>query len=169
MNRTILQQAIDTISYYASVCGEDEQYTPAKQTIEALRTELAKPEPVAYMTICGNERWQPIETAPLGGTEIILYGDAFWPTGISPEQCHLYGVVTSGYHSGGIWQMCNRIGKPTHWMPLPNAYKQVGYMAHIDGKPCWDADDVVCVDAVWPAGPDDDRVSVPIFTREAEK
>ena len=45
MNRTILQQAIDTISYYASVCGEDEQYTPAKQTIEALRTELAKPEP----------------------------------------------------------------------------------------------------------------------------
>lgn len=49
------------------------------------------------------------------------------------------------------------------------AYKQVGYMAHIDGKPCWDADDVVCVDAVWPAGPDDDRVSVPIFTREAEK
>lgn len=45
MNRALLEQAISTIGYYASVCGEDDQDTPAKQTIEALKAELAKHEP----------------------------------------------------------------------------------------------------------------------------
>lgn len=45
MNHELLQQTIDTIGYYASVCGEDDQDTPAKETIRALRSELAKPEP----------------------------------------------------------------------------------------------------------------------------
>ena len=50
MNRALLEQAISTIGYYASVCGEDDQDTPAKQTIEALMQELAKdePKPVAW-------------------------------------------------------------------------------------------------------------------------
>ncbi len=45
MNRALLQQAIHTIGYYAAVCGEDDQDTPAKQTIKALKAELEKPEP----------------------------------------------------------------------------------------------------------------------------
>ena len=45
MNRTLLLEAIDTINYYALVCGEDDQDTPAKQTIKVLKAELAKLEP----------------------------------------------------------------------------------------------------------------------------
>ena len=36
--------AIGTIGYYASVCGEDEQDTPAKQTQAVLRAALAEPD-----------------------------------------------------------------------------------------------------------------------------
>ncbi len=66
MNRALLQQAIDTISYYAAVCGEDDQDTPAKQTIEALKAELAKPEPVPVAWIehhkaGDNLNWQQCE------------------------------------------------------------------------------------------------------------
>jgi hypothetical protein len=43
--RKLLEQAIATIGYYAAVCGEDDQDTPAKQTIRAIREELTKPEP----------------------------------------------------------------------------------------------------------------------------
>lgn len=68
MNRALLEQAISTIGYYASVCGEDDQDTPAKQTIEALKAELEKPEPepVAYMLTkrifgLGGETWDTTE------------------------------------------------------------------------------------------------------------
>lgn len=36
----LLREAINTIRYYASVCGEDDQLTPAKITIEAIRKHL---------------------------------------------------------------------------------------------------------------------------------
>ena len=48
MNRVLITQAIHTIGYYAAVCGEDDQDTPAKQTIKALKAELEKPEPEPY-------------------------------------------------------------------------------------------------------------------------
>ena len=41
--RKAAEQAIDTLFYYASVCGEDEQDTPAKQAQAALRAALAEP------------------------------------------------------------------------------------------------------------------------------
>jgi hypothetical protein len=59
--RKAAEQAIDTLGYYASVCGEDEQDTPAKQAQAALRAALGstvkdcltvqeseQSEPVAY-------------------------------------------------------------------------------------------------------------------------
>ena len=42
--RKAAEQAIDTLGYYASVCGEDDQDTPAKQAQAALRAALAEPE-----------------------------------------------------------------------------------------------------------------------------
>ena len=59
--------------------------------------------------------WQPIETAPRDGTEVIVF------TG---------GGVVTAWHSvnTGMWphdceftedgEACN-VGLPTHWMPLP--------------------------------------------------
>lgn len=46
VSRELLRQAIDTIGYYASVCNEDDQDTPAKQAQAALRAALEQPAPV---------------------------------------------------------------------------------------------------------------------------
>ena len=43
VNKALLEQAIDTVGYYASVCGEDDQDTPAKRAQAALREALAAP------------------------------------------------------------------------------------------------------------------------------
>ncbi len=39
----------------------------------------------------------------------------------------------------------------------------VAYLAWRDGKPCWDGDDCVCQDAVYPIDFDDDRTSMPVY------
>lgn len=47
-----------------------------------------------------------------------------------------------------------------------NSIKQqepVAYLAWRDGKPCWEGDDCVCADAVYPVDSDDDRTSMPLF------
>lgn len=61
--------------------------------------------------------WQPIETAPLDGTEVVL----FYP--------HMSnGLVTAGYyhradfHHEPYWYadlVNGGASPPTHWMPLP--------------------------------------------------
>ena len=43
----------------------------------------------------------------------------------------------------------------------------VAYLAWRDGKPCYDADDAVCEDAVWPVDGDDDRTSMPVSLHPA--
>ena len=43
IDKALLEQAINTLGYYASVCGEDDQDTPAKQAQTALRAALAEP------------------------------------------------------------------------------------------------------------------------------
>ena len=40
----------------------------------------------------------------------------------------------------------------------------VAYLAWRDGKPCYEGDDAVCEDAVWPVDSDDDRTSTPVYT-----
>ena len=55
--------------------------------------------------------WQPIETAPMGGTVVLLYRP-------NTQFIGYYGGGNSGWHYntaglGSIWPL------PTHWMPLP--------------------------------------------------
>ena len=68
--------------------------------------------------------WQPIETAPRDGTEVLLWGGD-WESEISrpyPNCGVLVGYSKSGMIftvAGGshyeVWINC-----PTHWMPLPD-------------------------------------------------
>src|ERR1700761_7139543 len=75
-------------------------------------------------------RWQPIETAPRDGTEVLVYGlfagEINGPCD-KPEYgiaCHTGGTPRTDYPGfdwyavGGdayaVW------AKPTHWMPLPS-------------------------------------------------
>ena len=40
----------------------------------------------------------------------------------------------------------------------------VAYLAWKDGKPCYEGDDGVCEEAVWPLDDTDDRTSMPVYT-----
>lgn len=64
--------------------------------------------------------WQPIETAPKDGEEIIVYGMWTWPTGFSPKQDDIPAFVHTARFEYGLWQTgsCYKT-HPTHWMPLP--------------------------------------------------
>lgn len=73
--------------------------------------------------------WQPIETAPKDGTQIIGYGIIRETAYIRDEE-HPVGywgkedsgpMVRQTYFKAGLWQT-NGFGsmRPTHWMPLPN-------------------------------------------------
>lgn len=57
-------------------------------------------------------RWQPIETAPKNGTEILLaHGNSMW-----------IDEWTMVNELDGFWMMCDQWETPevpTHWMPLP--------------------------------------------------
>jgi hypothetical protein len=44
------------------------------------------------------------------------------------------------------------------------AVEPVAYLAWRDGNPCYEGDDAVCEDAVWPVDFDDDRTSMPVYT-----
>ena len=73
------------------------------------------------------DMWQPIETAPKDGTEILLYDKNVWRLYPSQEE-----IVTYSFHVGwwlfGVWVGHDSSGgeygcdlTPTHWMPLPEA------------------------------------------------
>ena len=69
--------------------------------------------------------WQPIETAPKDGTEILLKIPQLWE---EPQ-----GRIGSGDYFSACWYdessefWVNRLGgwislyRPTHWMPLPKS------------------------------------------------
>lgn len=39
----------------------------------------------------------------------------------------------------------------------------IAYLAWRDGEPCYEGDDAVCEDPVWPVDSDDDRESMPVY------
>jgi len=138
-----LKLALETLQFYASVCNEDDQLTPAKTAIAKCKAALAQPAQEPYdqtalelCNVCGwktlipddgclnCERaqpaqepvgWQSIETAPKDGTGVLVYC-----------QKSLTVTVTGGYWddhpqcrcwiAGGYMQ---KVFPPTHWMPLP--------------------------------------------------
>ncbi len=68
--------------------------------------------------------WQPIETAPLDATEVLIV--AVFDNGINP----LYAVASNDGHG---WRDMGDMGwggtdgiEPTHWMPLPEPPKLTG-------------------------------------------
>ena len=66
--------------------------------------------------------WQPIETAPKDGTEVIVYGIRLGDWGYTEDKPDWTGAR----YINGHWtetkptpRYCNGF-KPTHWLPLPD-------------------------------------------------
>jgi len=61
--------------------------------------------------------WQPIETAPRDGTELL----AWWPGPGMGLPAIGWQITNWGRIAGsGMWFAHSLVGKqPTHWMPLP--------------------------------------------------
>tara|TARA_Y100000310_G_scaffold63233_1_gene58530 strand:- start:2296 stop:2508 length:213 start_codon:yes stop_codon:yes gene_type:complete len=65
-------------------------------------------------------KWQPIDTAPKDGTEILVYGRS------KKERWQMFTVVFWQYNcwtlteTGGYAEDSDPSLDPTHWMPLPD-------------------------------------------------
>ena len=68
----------------------------------------------------GMTDWQPIETAPMNGTEFLAFrkGEIAVAYRIPRDDCEMWKF---GRSSASI-EACPEF-KPTHWMPLPEAPK----------------------------------------------
>lgn len=93
--------------------------------MEAESQEDVNGEWVKYEDYAAATQWQPIETAPKDGTDIITYRDsatvpivrgAFWLD--SDEHTK---TPKGWYHSRNSvgFYLLEDINAPTHWMPLP--------------------------------------------------
>lgn len=74
--------------------------------------------------------WQPIETAPMNGTRVLLYEDGkmcvgawrLWYRCYKPDPDKCAWFATWGdmeLHDAGEFDPGYLIISPTHWMPLP--------------------------------------------------
>ena len=58
--------------------------------------------------------WQPIETAPKDGTQVLVFRRA------APVK-RMYGIdCRHPSQYGGAWVYSRQREQPTHWMPLPS-------------------------------------------------
>ena len=132
--------------------------------------------------------WQPIETAPKDGSRVLLW----WDGAAREGWCAGAGKSRDGGDWWRSHSLTVCAGRPTQWMSLPPAPEgspqkspvltdaeiiqaieqrfapavsavPVAYLAWRDGKPCWEGDDCVCADAVYPVDHDDDRTSMPVY------
>jgi peptidoglycan hydrolase CwlO-like protein len=55
------------------------------------------------------------------------------------------------------------------WEEMLSKQEPVAYLAWRDGKPCYEGDDAVCEDAVWPVDIDDDRTSMPVYAAPVDQ
>ena len=88
------------------------------RAIESIRPTLELLMPTALEMAKGNV-WQPIETAPKDGTQIIVGCSKYKRSYVAIFE---RGTWRSGWE-GGDWTFDVEL-KPTHWMPLPTPPKE---------------------------------------------
>jgi len=67
--------------------------------------------------------WQPIETAPRDGTDVLLWivhPNAEWSDDPVGDGYVCHAVARWINHNGGGWTWHGMCGTPTHWRSLPS-------------------------------------------------
>lgn len=62
--------------------------------------------------------WQPIETAPKDGSQVLLYGPSKWLS-TTATKTHSIGIGWFSTMFGQNKWITGATETPTHWMPLP--------------------------------------------------
>lgn len=76
--------------------------------------------------------WQPISTAPLDGTDVLIYDGydvwkayAKWDTWSPPRGCYKWYcsfISDDDVHSVSLYH------EPTHWLPISDLLKPLGHL-----------------------------------------
>ena len=72
--------------------------------------------------------------------------------------------VSDAQGQGSVPVSAHTTGESSGHPTMQDVLKPVAYLAWRDGKPCYEGDDAVCEDAVWPVDDDDDRTSMAVYT-----
>lgn len=76
------------------------------RAVALVLNELAADPPIASLLV---QHWQPMETAPMDGTRLLMVNAAFGSVRVA-----WYDEPHESWSYSGVYQ-------PTHWMPLPES------------------------------------------------
>lgn len=108
---TTIEQAIDPLT-----AAYNQGYDLGRETAATEAGLMLKQHADRLRALLAEREWQPIETAPKDGTEVLLWIDddeesprkGHWEPRLSLNRPHKWSVA---------YGWCE--DKPTHWMPLP--------------------------------------------------
>ena len=106
----------DSVAYAKALAAQKSPETAAlvDQLIEV--AETARREGFEAGLVA--DKWQPIETAPKDGTEILLLGNLVPPCVDAGEKSRVIAYWTDHNSGGWVWHGAPST-KFTHWQPLP--------------------------------------------------
>lgn len=125
-------EILPIMNAYMGSLGTEKAWAQTCEVSDAMREALSTPDDLSALrahdaALLAPYQWQPIETAPKDGTEVILW---FPFKGIAING--LYGEVSEGDWETGnrtwmewlvadeLWFQEDPSQAPTHWMPLPS-------------------------------------------------
>lgn len=112
----VMKQALEALEAYSRWAASMETEMQAHNAITALRAALAAPEPNV-------PTWQPIETAPRDGSEVLLHEiyERLPVIGWWSEKRKRWYASTEVYDTDGDATVIDKLYTEgvTHWMPLP--------------------------------------------------
>lgn len=99
--------------------------------------------------------------------QFLANGTRFKTTLLADGSVRITGLP---YELAGRWVALIAAENDCHMKliaPMQAQSEPIAYLAWRDGKPCYEGDDAVCEDAVWPVDGDDDRTSMPVYLHPA--
>lgn len=114
----------DTLSRIRTTIGDDPK--KALKALELVQDWISDQLPIptrgatamlvrisTAINVLANNGWQPIETAPKDGREVLVIAGQQSPSG------RYFTAYWDDFHDGWYYRAQGFVPKPTHWMPLP--------------------------------------------------